>query len=224
MVYILTVFIAIACSAAVVIYKDRRYSRVRDFDVKRIIKDNTTFEIMTFTALIAVSLFSNFLYARTGGDYVQMYKGLLLIFGVYLIAFIDYKERIIPNKIILVLLIIRTGFLIYEAIIAFDILRTVLAYPMLGGLIGGAVIFVAMFVSRKGVGMGDVKLFAVIGFFVGSAAILPTMIYSVLASAVFGIFLLLTRKAKLKDSIPMAPFALIGIVFNMITSNLGGSI
>lgn len=224
MIFILTVFISIACSAVVVTYKDKHYSQVKDFSIKRIVKDNIKFEVAAFATFLVVSLISNFLYFRSGSDYVQMYKELLLIYGVFLIAFIDFRERIIPNKIVLALFVIRIGFLIYELIIAFDVWKAVLIYPTLGGLIGGVIIVLAMLVSRKGVGMGDVKLFAIIGLFVSSTKIIPTLFYSILASALFGIVLLTTRKAKLKDSMPMAPFALIGVILNMITSHLGGSL
>ena len=117
---------------------------------------------------------------------------------------------------------LRVAFLIYEAIVNLDYLKMVLTPPILGALAGALVMAVAFLISRKGVGMGDVKLFIVIGFFVGSTSIISTMFYTFFASAIVGIILLLTKKAGLKDSVPMAPFAFVGVVVEYVIFTIGG--
>ncbi|MCL1791801.1 MAG: A24 family peptidase [Peptococcaceae bacterium] len=216
------VVLAILGSALVVWFKDRRYSESKNLDVKRIIQTNLKFAIITLTVFLGVSLLGAWLCIRSGSAYVPLCKELLLIYGLFLIAFIDFKEHIIPNSILITLLVARIGFLIYESVVAYDILQTVLLLPLLGALIGGGIILVAMLISRKGVGMGDVKMFLIIGLFTGSALIIPTLFYTILISALVGLGLVVTRKAKLSDAMPMAPFACVGVVANMILSYWGG--
>lgn len=91
-----------------------------------------------------------------------------LLWGLYLLAYIDYRERLIPNFLICVLLIARVAFLGCNLISDPEYWRSILLYPLIGAGIGGVILAVAMLLSRKGVGMGDVKLFITIGAYVGS--------------------------------------------------------
>ena len=95
-------------------------------------------------------------------------------------------------------------------------------YPLIGAGIGGVILAVAMLLSRKGVGMGDVKLFITIGAYVGSMEIIATLFYTFVVSAVVGIVLLLMKKVKLRDSVPMAPFAFAGVAIEYAFMLIGG--
>lgn len=147
---------------------------------------------------------------------------LVLFWGVYLLAIIDYFEKKIPNRIIAALLIIRVFFLIYEVISNFEYIGTAIKYPLFGALIGGGILAVVMLVSQNGIGMGDIKLFIAIGAYVGSTGIIRVLFYTVLAGAVVGAVLLLTKKAKAKDAVPFAPFAFLGICADYALLLLGG--
>ena len=70
-------------------------------------------------------------------------------------------------------------------------------------------------ISRGGIGVGDVKLFAVIGCFVGSGTILTLTFLSVVVSAAYSIIMLVLKKTGLKEEIPFAPFVLVGTVLTM---------
>lgn len=149
-------------------------------------------------------------------------KWSTLFWGTFLLSRIDYQEKQIPNKVIAALLVIRLVFLAYEAYISADYWRSSFIYPLLGAAIGGGIMVVVLLLSRKGLGMGDVKLFLAIGMYVGSTEIIATLFYTCLISAVFGIVLLIIKKAKLTDSIPMAPFAFIGVAIEYIMLLIGG--
>lgn len=65
---------------------------------------------------------------------------------------------------------------------------------------------------REGLGLGDVKLLAMIAAFLGLAVTLFTFFVAVLAAALFAIFLLLLRRARVTDRIPFGSFlAIAGI-------------
>ena len=171
---------------------------------------------------IVISVVGNFIRIKVELDYMAFLRWLVLIFVVLYISIIDCKERIIPNKLILFLLGIRIFILIYEVIQSIDLWRMVIWIPILGMLIGGLTILLGMFISRKGVGGGDIKLYAIIGLYVGSYYILGTLFYSFLYSAIYGLYLLIFKKAKVRDSIPMAPFALLGVVTSFGFLCIGG--
>ena len=133
-----------------------------------------------------------------------------------------YRERLIPNFLICVLLIARVAFLGCNLISDPEYWRSILLYPLIGAGIGGVILAVAMLLSRKGVGMGDVKLFITIGAYVGSMEIIATLFYTFVVSAVVGIVLLLMKKVKLRDSVPMAPFAFAGVAIEYAFMLIGG--
>jgi leader peptidase (prepilin peptidase)/N-methyltransferase len=68
-----------------------------------------------------------------------------------------------------------------------------------------------------GMGMGDVKLLAAIGGWLGYQAIVPTIFYGSLLGAVAGILVILvSRKLSLKSAIPFGPFLAIGAIIHLI--------
>ena len=86
----------------------------------------------------------------------------------------------------------------------------------MGALLGGGMFLLAHFISKGGVGMGDVKLFAVIGCYVGSGSIMSVAFLSALSGAVYSISMLLLKKIKLKEEIPFAPFIFVGTMLTMV--------
>ena len=67
-------------------------------------------------------------------------------------------------------------------------------------------------------GMGDIKLFAVLGLFLGWQGVFNVILFSVFAVAAYGVAMLISRKKDKKSEIPIGPFALLGL---MISIGLG---
>jgi leader peptidase (prepilin peptidase)/N-methyltransferase len=127
-------------------------------------------------------------YARFGLS-LSVLCALLLAGSLVAITFIDIDEWFIPDEISL------PGILIGAALrpFAFDV-------PWWSGLVGAALgatflAFVrwAFFVVRKteGMGLGDVKLIAMIGAFLGPGALIPCILVASLAGTVIGGLVLL---------------------------------
>lgn len=221
--YFIAVVVALLSGTATVLFKDKLCCKDKaKLNIKETFGKNKYFALATYLVFIGIAIGAVYMFSQTKYGYAVMYRWLVLIFGLYLISIIDYKVRIIPNVCIAVLSVIRLCFLIYEAIIAFDTLKLVFISPLIGMVVGGAIILVSMLISRKSIGMGDVKLFALIGFYVGSKSIIPSLFCTILFSAIFGAGLLIFRKAKIKDTMPMAPFAAAGVLVNFILTFIGG--
>lgn len=140
---------------------------------------------------------------------------LVLIAALFLIAWIDRRTRRIPNKILKILLMIRTGLFLLEWMMFPRLGLSLLISVMLGALLGGGMFLLAHFISRGGVGMGDVKLVAAVGIYMGGGSIMACVFLSVMASSVYSIIMLICKKIKLKEEIPFAPFVFIGTVLTM---------
>ncbi len=133
-------------------------------------------------------------------------------------ACIDGKRRIIP------LWLTRFGAamgLVYLLLywLGGVSLRSVLLYGGLGMLLGGGVFLICSLLSRGGMGMGDVRLFAVLGLFFGWQRLIALMFYTVLGIAVYGIAQLIRKKLDKRTTIPIGPFALIGLALTMLLGN-----
>ena len=126
------------------------------------------------------------------------------LISLFMIIFVsDVTYMLIPNKILLA----------YSAIFIIERLFFPLM-PWWNSLVGAAVGFVLLLsiavVSNGGMGGGDIKLFAVIGFVVGTKTVLLSFFLATLYGAAFGIAALLLRKVKRGNPIPFGPFIAVG--------------
>lgn len=140
---------------------------------------------------------------------------MVLTAALFFIAWIDWQSRRIPNRILKMLLAVRGILLAAEWLTYPKLGLAVLLSALLGAAIGGGMFLIAHFISKGGVGMGDVKLFIVIGSYMGSGSIMTAVFLSVMASAFYSIAMLLLKKIKLKEEIPFAPFIFVGTVLTM---------
>ncbi|MCM1161039.1 MAG: A24 family peptidase [Roseburia sp.] len=142
----------------------------------------------------------------------KVVRYLILIYGMLLIAHIDYKNHIIPNQLLLCLLGIRFVLLIIELISYSNAVIELLSSAFGGMFIGFFIFLIAYYISKKGIGMGDVKLIAVIGFYTGASVLYGIMIISLLCCVVYSVVQLIRRKLTTKDFVAFGPFVAIGTV------------
>lgn len=148
-------------------------------------------------------------------------QNLLLWDGMVCLSVTDIKKKKIPNAVTLLLLILRCIFIAWGVLIHHDDPKRVILSSLAGMLFGGGFILVCMIISKGGIGAGDLKIFAVIGLYFGLSGLVQIMVYSLVLSAVWAIGLLLTRKAKMKSTLPMAPFILVGLtVYYLLMTDL----
>lgn len=148
------------------------------------------------------SFFHQFLGSFTTPLFLSFLKDLIFICFLIPVFFIDLEHRIVPNPL-------SYGLLISGLLFSF---LTGSFFPGLIGLgIGGGIFLIirflgAFFLKAESMGMGDVKLAAGIGAFLGWRGTLVCLFLAFLLGAMVAILLLLTRVKRRKDRIPFAPF------------------
>src|SRR5690606_25157643 len=138
---------------------------------------------------------------------------LVLATALVVLFAIDLEHQILPN--VITLPGIATGF-------AFSFV----APPgpvdsLLGILLGGGVLYgiaAAYYLLRKeeGLGMGDVKMLAMVGAFLGWRAVLLTLVLSSFAGAVVGVALMAVRRGGLKYALPFGTFLALAALVAML--------
>lgn len=147
------------------------------------------------------------LFMNYGYHWTKIARYLVLSGFLAVIACVDYKKTIIPNKLLLYMLLIR-GVLLAAELFIFTEYRKEILISSFGGLGTGFLIFLLSYIlSRKSIGLGDVKLAAVIGWYLGSALIWMDVIIALSLAAGYSIIQLVRKKLTMKDSIPLAPFS-----------------
>ena len=179
-------------------------------------KDNKFKKYITVNIIVLILLVLVFYIYEYG--FLKSLRYTIIFLGMILITWIDRKFKIIPNKILIFLLSVRGIILAIECLTCFEISGMLLISTFIGMLVGGGIFMLAKLISRGGVGMGDVKLFVIIGSYVGNAVIVPLIFFTVFSSAIYSICQLIRKKTSLKDDIPFAPFIFIGMI---ITFGMG---
>lgn len=131
--------------------------------------------------------------------------GMMLFSMALVISAIDIEHGIIPDELSALLLI--TG-------VAYHFLSHDIGFlnRLIGMAVGFGLLFLLAVVSKGGMGGGDIKLCAGIGFWLG----FPGFLYALLASSVIGslvsIGLMALKRKGLKETIPFGPFLMIGFL------------
>lgn len=139
---------------------------------------------------------------------LEIFRSSILLFGLSYTAWTDWKERRIPNRLLICMLVPAGMSLLMEGTDVF--LRAV------SGLMIVGMVFYVFYASFQGsMGAGDVKLAAVVGFYlgIGKAACMFALAFC-LAAAVCAILLFL-RRMDIRQRIPFAPFLLVSAVILM---------
>ena len=85
------------------------------------------------------------------------------------------------------------------------------------GAVGGFItLYLIYFISRKGMGFGDVKLAGAMGLYLGFRNIWLALFLGFLLGAVVGICLILSKKKGRKDMLPFGPFLAMGFLVTAI--------
>ena len=131
---------------------------------------------------------------------------LIVLFGI------DLEHQILPNVITLPGIVI-------------GVLLSLIAPPgwkdaLIGAALGAGILYAiagAYYLWRReeGMGMGDVKMLAMIGAFLGWKAVLVTLVLASFAGALIGVLLMAAERGTMKFALPFGTFLALGAVVAM---------
>jgi len=131
---------------------------------------------------------------------------LVALFGI------DLEHQILPNSITLPGIVV-------------GIALSVFAPPgwrdsLIGAVLGAGILYAIAYGyfawrGEEGMGMGDVKMLAMIGAFLGWKAVLVTLVLSSFSGALIGVLLLSLQKGGMKYALPFGTFLSIGALIAM---------
>jgi leader peptidase (prepilin peptidase)/N-methyltransferase len=138
--------------------------------------------------------------------------GLVFVAMLAIITLTDLDLRIIPNKVL----------------IAGAVLCLAIAIPtdpggvperLIAAAAGGGLFFLVVLAYPRGMGMGDVKLVATMGLFLGRA-VAPAILAGLLAGSIVGLALIATQGAQArKMAIPFGPFLALGGIVGLLAGH-----
>jgi leader peptidase (prepilin peptidase) / N-methyltransferase len=145
-------------------------------------------------------------------DPAQLAMGLVLVTALMAVTITDLEQRIIPNRILLV-----TSLLGLAIAAVFD--PSSLPERALAAVAAGGLLFLAALAYPRGMGLGDVKLAAVMGFFLGRN-VAPALLAALLAGSLAGLALVAREGASArKKAIPFGPFLAFGALVGLLLGN-----
>ncbi len=150
---------------------------------------------------------------------VHAHDATMLVLGIVLVAFlvpialIDYDSKIIPNRLTLPAAVIAV------------VLGTALdpggePERLLAAVIAGGVLALPSLLHPAGMGMGDAKLVAVLGLYLG-AAVAPAFLVAFLAGTIVGVAIMMRvgMATARKTPVPFGPFLALGGVVAVLAGD-----
>jgi leader peptidase (prepilin peptidase)/N-methyltransferase len=141
---------------------------------------------------------------------VDIALGLVLVGILVPVALIDLEHRVIPNKIMLPAAV---------AAVAIGLALDPSRVPeqLIAGAAAGGFLLAFALAYPRGMGMGDVKLAAVMGLFLGRYVAVALLVAVILATAVGGLIMARVGVARgRKTAVPFGPFLAAGGVVALL--------
>ena len=186
-----------------------------DFDQEK----NKTRKLLRSWQEIVVMLLAEGALVKTWFDYIHGKESTLMFALLYTVLVVmtilcmaDYWERIVPNKILLLLILVGLIEFAVQGIRNLQGLFSIIPAVILGFLFCAITFGIAYIVSKGSLGAGDVKLAILLGIFLTGEYVVGTVFYGSLLSAGFSIVQMLRKKLNRKDEIPFVPFLYMGLI------------
>ncbi len=171
----------------------------------------TIYTIICFGVILMFFLF----YKR---NFLFVIKRIAVMALLCPIVWIDKKEQIIPNAVLLVGLIMKVILLVADGIFDFEKFKQTFLPNLIATVIVFVLLMVFVLITRGGMGAGDIKLFTVMALLLGSPSIFSILFFTAFSSFFCAISLLIARKKGKKDNIAFAPMIFAGTLISMFVT------
>lgn len=143
---------------------------------------------------------------------VELLRYLSVASILYAIAIIDWKTYKIPNIFVFGLFGVGLVLLIVEILVSADNMLLLLIEKFTGLIICVVLFYLLSRLTKDGIGMGDVKIIATIGWIQGFSMTILAVMFSLFICSVVASFLLIMKKKDKSDKIPFGPFLFLGYI------------
>jgi len=152
------------------------------------------------------------------GFSVNFARFLLFMYSLFLLSATDILYMVIPDKISIPALILG---LIINLFHHMPIKLYIINF-IIGTASGMIVIWLIMVIGKiiwkkEVMGSGDIFVMGIVGAYLGIYYILPTLFWGALFGAVYGIVLIVRKKASRDSMIPFGPFLAAGAITSLLT-------
>ena len=138
--------------------------------------------------------------------------GLVFVATLAAVTLTDLEQRIIPNRILIAAAVICVA-------IALPTDPSGMPERLIAAAAAGGLFFLAALAYPGGMGLGDVKLAATMGLFLGRA-VAPAILAALLAGSIVGIALLVRHGSSArKTAIPFGPFLALGGIVGLLAGD-----
>lgn len=145
-------------------------------------------------------------------DPTEVALGLVFVTTLLAVTLTDIDHRVIPNRILLVAAVVGV------AIAAIGDPASLPERAIAAAAAGGGLFLVALAYPR-GMGLGDVKLTALMGLYLGRN-VAPALLVALLAGSIVGLAMIARDGAAArKQAIPFGPFLALGGVVGLLAGN-----
>lgn len=200
------------------------YLKEKEFTLKNVLPAESPYFILSLLCYIVFLILGIVFYPQKEMTYVQMAEAVFFWYGLFLVSWTDLKVRKIPNAVLKFLMIGKLFSIVLLILVDHQSWKIAFLSAFLGLVISGISVLFCKIVSKGQIGAGDVKLYALTGFYLGVAGFINIMIYSIFLAGVFSILTLLFNAVRyrkklseaMKTTIPMAPFIFLGLTLYLI--------
>lgn len=208
-----SVFLVIFINVALVLLADKYEIKLKYY--KSVAVSRSVIVISIISAVLAFTL--NYL---RGADksIIELALSFMLLWGMGVLTVTDYKKKIVPNKILLIILILWAVITAGSLIISVDLTLAMLTQSAIGGAVGGGMFLLSFLITKGQMGAGDVKLAFLLGLYLGAPRVLMAALIGTVLCFLFSMTMVLLKKMKLKDTVPMVPFLAIGVWIILLIS------
>lgn len=141
---------------------------------------------------------------------------VLFVVNAVRLTHIDFHTHLLPNRILWPWFLATVGLLGAATLLAGE--PAMLLRTLLGGIVLFAGYLVLHLIAPGGMGLGDVKLAAVLGLYLGFVSYTHLLMATALAfvlGALWSAVLLLVRKVTLRSKVAFGPFMLLGAAISL---------
>lgn len=176
--------------------------------VSRGSRNNQTSTLFNYPLVEILTLFLSLITVLHFGMQAKTFPALIFIWSLIVIAFIDVKNFIIPNCITFPLITLGLACNVFSLFQSFE-------NALLGSIFGYAalwsILHIYKFLTKKeGLGFGDLKLLAMLGAWLGWQMLPLIIFFASVTGALFGIILIILRRATRNTPLPFGPFLAAG--------------